>query len=580
MLAAEQALSGLDPLVKALALKRLDRVVAEAARTTQLDDEAHHLRIAAIMLDRRVPEAEYDDAAAIAAEYDQLAKPAPPRRGPWLLVGAALVLVLGIATTITVEVLTRPFDPSTTPAGRVLSRTLGDYVVVVDRPAPSDGALARLRDSASDDRAKRALGNGTAAAMGHLLDTTRALAEASPKGIARKTDAFFAATTTLDQSLQAAKLPYFVDADLLPRPGSPAPLLFSFYIQRDKQVAAAGRHIRVVYLWRLDTLNVRQNYLGYTRARTPAALVLLDQIEDELVRFALPAIPPGQPAELFDENTRLSHPDEVKAIEAKAGEVLRRHYASMPPDLRSDAKRVGELLAKRRTLVEKWQLTLRGQGLELRVPDRLIPREKYSKDLQLRIPRDQLREWDDVHETLLEPATLRAFERLRDRYAASVERHEVQHRIDYARGLVPVPPLVVSMLNVDNPLDAKPGSLAARTRDEMSAYLAELAGKQDSPLLALVLLSRFVLDRDLSGGAYFYATLAVFEGIGQELGLDVDSILGHGDRQSFAKLVFAVVKHTPAEIQKAAGRCWEKQFNAKLPAVQSGSETQNRRWRH
>jgi len=581
VLAAEQALSGLDPLLELLALKRLDRVIAEAARTTQLDDEAHRLRIAAIMLDRRVPEAEYDDDDAISEEYSRLAAPAPPLRGPWLVGGATLGVVLGVAATIAIVVLTRPFDPSKTPAGRVLSRTLGDFIVVADRRPPSDTALARLRDAASDDRAKRALGKGTADAMGHLLDTTRALAEASPSDAKQKTDAFFAATASLDQSLDAAKLPYFVDADLLPRPGNPAPLLFSFYVERDKRVAAAGQQIRVVYLWRLDTLNVRQNYLGYTRARTPAALVLLDQIENELVRLALPAIPPGEPAELFDENTRLSHPGQIKAIEARAGKVLRRYYASMPPELRADAQRVGVLLAKRRTLVEKWQGTLRSQGLEFRVPDRLIPRAKYSKELELRIPRDQLREWDEIHESLLQPETLHAFERLRDRYAASVERHEVQHRVDYARGLVPVPPLIVSMLHVDNPLDAKPGSLAARARDELSAYLTELSEHQDSPLLALVLLSRFVLDRDLPSGPYFYAALAAFEGIGQELGLDVDAMLGRGaDRQRFARLLFAVLKNTPARIQKAARGAWNQQFGAKLSAVHSGSEKQNRPWRH
>lgn len=581
VLAAESALCGLDPVVKLLALKRLDKVVAEASRTTQLDDEVHRLRIAAIMLDRRVPEAEYDDAQAIAAEYNQLPAPPSPRRGPWLLGAAALAVVVGVATVIAVSVLTRPFDPSKTPAGRVLSRTLGDFVVAVDRVPPREAKLARLRDGASDEGAQRALGKGTAEAMGHLLDAARALAEARRADIKPRTDAFFAATTTVDRSLDAAGLPYFVDADLLPRRGAPAPLLFSFYVQRDKRVVAAGQHIRVVYLWRLDTLNVRQNYLGYTRARTPAALVLYDQLENELVRLALPAIPPGEPAELFDENTRLTHPERVKSIEARAGAVIRRHYASMPASLRADAQRVGTLLAKRRMLVEKWQVTLRGQGLALHLPDRLIPRAKYSKDLELRIPRDQLREWDEIHEALLEPGTLHAFERLRDRYAASVERHEVQHRIDYARGLVPVPPLLVSMLHVDNPLDAKPGSLAARARDELSAYLAELAGKQDSPLLALVLLSRFVLDRDLSSGPYFYAALAVFEGIGQQLGLDVDSILGRGaDRQRFAKLLLSVVRSNPSRIRRAAARSWDHQFGAQLPTVQSQSEKRNQPWRH
>ena len=36
-------------------------------------------------------------------------------------------------------------------------------------------------------------------------------------------------------------------------------------------------------------------------------------------------------------------------------------------------------------------------------------------------------------------------ERFRDRYVASVQRHEVQHRLDFDRGLVPVPPSICRM---------------------------------------------------------------------------------------------------------------------------------------
>lgn len=583
VLAAEHALRGLDPLLRWMAKRRLRRYVRRAEQSTSVDDEAHCLRIAALLAEQRVPTAAFDDVDGIAREFAELERPAAPRHGPWL-VGGALVVVLASAVALAfLWIRSRPFDPSRTAAGRLLVGPMEAFVVAADRQPPSTAALAKARDSVKGTSAERALGDAGRGALEQLLGATEALAKARDKGVVPARDAFFTAATGFDRRLAAAKLPYFVDADLLPRPRGVAPLLFGFYVERDKLVQAGSQRVRVVDVWRLDHLNVLQNYLGYTRARTPAALVLFDQIESELVRSAFPAIPPGEYAALVDDKTRLLRPEWAAPIEAHAGRVIRRHFDLLPSE-RADALRIGKLLAQRRALVEKWQPELRAQGLELRVPERLIPRAHYSQDLDLRVPRDQLRQWDAIDEALLEPNNLRAFIRLRDHYVASVERHEVQHRLDYARGLMPIPPIVVRILGVDNPLDAPEGSLAARTRDELSAYLAELAQSRDSPLLQLILLSRFVLDADLAreNPPYFYAAFAAFQGIGQELGLDVDRMLRTRGpmRERFVQLVFAVTDKSPDAIRAAAARCYRKQYGHAVERVKTVREVDHQPWRH
>ncbi len=582
--AAAAALRGVDPLLRVLALRRLDRVLADAERATRVEDATHRLRIAALMLAKGVPEADYDDEAAIAAEHATLGTPRPPRKGPWIVVGTLGTIVVAVTAIVVITIVHRPFDPARTPAGRVFAGPMIDFVVAVNRDAHG-AAAKKARDAATNAAARRALGDATDDALAKVLDATATLAAATPDGAPKAMDALSASAATLDKTLAANKLPYFVDPDLLASAGPPVPTLLGFYVQREKVVRSGDRRERVVHLWRLDRLNVRQGYLGYTRASTPAALVLLDQIETELVRYALPAIPDGEYAALVDETTRIQRADWAKGIEAKAGAVLRKHYALLPPAEHADALRVGKLLARRRALIEKWRRELAGQNRLLRVPDRLIPEAAYSEDLDLRVPRDELYEWDDIHKQLLEKPNLDAFLRLRDRYAATVERHEVQHRLDYARGLVPVPPLIADMLGVENPLAVRPGGLAARTRDEMSAYLASLAGKQDSPLLQLVLLSRFLMDRDAArtSGPYLYAAFGIFQGIGQELGIDVERLLGRhgaGMRDRFVELVFLVTDHTPDEIRAAAARCYEKQYGQPVPSVSTDSDHENQRWRH
>ena len=132
-----------------------------------------------------------------------------------------------------------------------------------------------------------------------------------------------------------------------------------------------------------------------------------------------------------------------------------------------------------------------------------------------------------MHAELLETEPLATFEAFRDDYALDVERHELQHRIDFQRELIPLPADLAELLDIDNPLGIDARSLEARARDEMSAILAALIEARGSPVLGLVLTTRYPTNENHLGGPYSYAAFAAFKGIAGELLLSEKTIDRH-----------------------------------------------------
>ena len=395
------------------------------ATTQHAPDVAQRLRLAYLYgVGQTV--AEPEDTASVAAAAAAL--PAPPsvgRTGPWLVAAlSALVLALG-AGGLWLRHALRPFVPLETPVGNLLGDKLADYAVALSR---HDAAGAQTsRDALSNPAAGGALGPNAVQRMSSVLSSMQALYATSDTESRPRIDAFQNAVTGLDSALEAGGLPYFVDAEMRFAP-EPQPLPMSYYVQRETHARAEGQRHRVVRLWRLDNLGVAQALLGFTRPHTPAAIVLLDQIESDL--------------------------------------------------------------------------------------------------------------------------------------------NEVQHRLDYARGLIPVPAFLCGVLGLENPLDAAYGTLAARSRDEASAYLAEVARTGDSPLLDVVILAHFMLDRRQLGSPYSYAALEVYAALGKALGINVEALLGRSiSRERFARLAEAVWEHSPAELRDAAQRAYAADFGAPLPEV-------------
>lgn len=575
---ARRELGRFDPLIALRGRRLLSAALDRAHLGTNVHDPVHLARIAFLNLAKGSPESDFDDVPAVAAEQQAFAATLrAPRRGPWLTVSLSILLVTSTAAAVVAWRLTRPFDPRTSPDGRALSEHLTGFVIANSR---EDSALRdRARAQATSAAVRKSLGAAPTDRLGELMDAATALDATRESG-----DRMTLAAAALNRALFEAKRPYFVDTDVLPGPVKPQAALLGFYVERESLIRSGSETHRVLHLWRLDHLNLVQGYIGYTRPSMPAATVLLDQVEADLVRYVLPALAEGQPMSLVDEAIELEAESRgqswVLAVNTRGGELLRGYFAATELGRDPAVRRVGELLARRRALVESWRKDLAGLGHVLRIPQRLVPEADYSKDLSLRVPRAQLGEWDTLHAELLEPAPSAAFRRLRDFYVASVERHEVQHRIDFARGLFPIPELLCKQLGVDDPLDTPEGSLRARAREELSAYLASVIASTHSPVLELVLLSRHVFVS--RGGTYWHAALAVFRGIGFELGLDVDAVIGRGviRAERFAKLWASVLERPPAELRAAAERFHQKAHGGPLAAVEVVAHTDHREWRH
>jgi hypothetical protein len=213
-----------------------------------------------------------------------------------------------------------------------------------------------------------------------------------------------------------------------------------------------------------------------------------------------------------------------------------------------------------------------------------VPESDYAAELRYRAPRATLDEWDAIHDELLRPASIATFERLRDRFARSTERHEVQHRIDYTRGLVPVPARIAERLGLEDTLAAPPGSYAARCRDETSAFLAQVAEEEGSPALTLLLLSRFLFDRHEWGTAYSCASVAVFDMLSSALALPgaEGPLVGGGGvlREELARRVIDITGRRAEDIRGAARKTWEEAYGATLARVTVRDVKRHTPWRH
>ncbi len=571
---AAPAVRANDPVVAWLSRRRAHRALFAAEQATRSNDARHVARLAFLRVAGAAADVSPDDLDAVRRAFAAAGGEAPalPPGGPWLTVGIVVTLLAVCAGGWAVSWLRRPFDPHRDALGQALGDELPSYLIAIGRnpsaPPPHVQSSAR-----------RALGADGAHALDALFASIRGVAQDPPA-----TDPFFAAAGTLDASLARAGAPYFVDADVLAAREHTRAMVYSFYVEREREATSHSPSppVRVLFVWRLDTLNVTQPFLGYTHPRASVALVLFDQIEEELIDRVLPSLHRGEPMDLVDAESADAAIPWQRDLQARASDIVAESFAG-DADAAALA-RMGDLIARRRAIVRKWKAELPLVGVSLVPPRRLVPEVDYAAELRHRAPKATLDEWDDVHDELLRPASIATFERLRDRFARSTERHEVQHRIDYARGLVPVPARIAERLGLDDTLAAPPGSYAARCRDETSAYLAQVAEEEGSPALTLLLLSRFLFDRHEWGTAYSCASLAVFDMLSPALGVpgaEGPLVRGGGVlREELARRVIDITGRRAEDIRDAARKTWEEAYAATLPKVTVREVVRHAAWRH
>lgn len=526
-----------------------------------------------------------DELGAILAEGRREAEARAKKRTRVVVAAIAALLVAAAATALAVRLRGAPFDPRRAPVGHALAEELAAYSATLGRDpdASPEEAERRIVTGA----AARELGPAGADALRRLVGALSQVARHPADRAA--SDALLSATGALNAAMGERSLPYFVDPQVFRVSVGAQPIVYAYYIDRARVAEPEARgsdgdgaRVKVLHLWRIDSLVVSKPALGYTRPQAGAALVLLDQVERELVDVVLPALAPGEGLELLDRESRDPASPWQRELAARAGEVVRASFRGAEDEAR--LARLGELLVQRRRLVARWTADLRALGLTLREPSRLVPDAAYEEELSHRVPRASLEAWATLHKELLGEGNVATFERLRDRFASATERHEVQHRLDYARGLFPVPRPLASRLGIANPLDVDPTSLAARARDEASAYLAQMAAAELPAALTLVTVARFLLDKALWGDPYGYAALAVLDALADEATTRAreEEVVEAGAvrRERVAERVLALTDLPDAQLRDVARRAYVRLFGDAVSAVTTREIARNRTFRH
>jgi len=291
-------------------------------------------------------------------------------------------------------------------------------------------------------------------------------------------------------------------------------------------------------------------------------MVLLDQIEEELVERVLPALADGAPMPMFPPGETSNSP-EGNAIEAQGGKDLRSDVATLPDFEPARARELGETVRARRALFVKWAQQAKDRGMSLKLPARLAfdvnVLERQSAGL---LPGAEVRELRRLQERLARPEMKRAYDVFFDAFTASIERHEVQHRLDFMR---PIPTLE----RIDSILPPGRGPASERIRFkiliETSAYLAQLARDDRLVHANFSRLMQFVVNPPMRGLPESYAALVITEELARELNVTDGARLHHDhafDLARFARAHQMIVATPTADLRGAAARTWSRLFRA------------------
>jgi hypothetical protein len=161
-----------------------------------------------------------------------------------------------------------------------------------------------------------------------------------------------------------------------------------------------------------------------------------------------------------------------------------------------------------------------------------------------------------------------AFTAVRDALAASVERHEVQHRLDALAARTVMPKALEDSVGPLLDGAGKERRGASRARAELSAYLAELARDPKTTRVGLTMIARFLFDRRAHGTGESYAAVIILDGLAEalEVGDRSPLVVRHQvDRHAAARDYLALSTMPPEKLREAAQKLWEKLFEAPLP---------------
>lgn len=521
---ALSALVAFDPLLRDAARRRYHRFVEDALLAAPVGaDPKHVLRLAYLLAHRARPK-DPADWYGVDEAYKRARAGGTPRASRlWLATWTCVIALLaaGIAGTMflvgamreppRMDATRRPAPPPTgafatggeprrsVAVERLLSTDLPRHMVALSHwhrrgaDETDTGAIDATAKAVMSDDVLEALGPGGARRLEQMLRNARILAGTYPtnlagvKSLERAGEEFLDATGGLDDELAARNLGYVVDADIVTHhaDGGKTPFTTAFEVTWIDVWRAGRETVRALHVKRIDRLNYGPAALGFTRKTLRDAIVLTEEIDEQVARFLLPALA-GEPIDLTDDAADGAW---VADVQTRAGDNARAELAGVTVDL-------GSILAR------------------------------------------------------------------------NISRHEVQHRLDLAMARAPhMPAALAEYVGKEKRDDGDERPFATRARDELSAYLSEIARDDATPKTTLAMLSRHVFDEGLWGTAESYATLVIFEELARAAGIAlpgpfVEDRLIKRDRVAY--VFVKLVDGSGADLRATAKKAWEQLFDREL----------------
>ncbi len=462
------------------------------------------------------------------------------------------------------------------PARDVFENALPDFVIALDRwgrnPEQQSGSIS---DDLRDARAavvgafrKAELSSELLADFETLIDSCMKTAEVPDKELDDAADAMMKATLTLNDAIATAGLGFFVDADILShRSGTRSVLLFSFEIERVVLYRSGGHDVRTLLVRRLDNLNWTYSLLGFTSPKRRDAVVIANKLDEHLMDL-LPALSKEIRMDPFHLSVKDSETAWFNPLRRLATEIIREELGGAGDE---DLQRLGDLLARRVEIYQEWNELLEARRMSIDPPSQLKIEWKYRREMEGLVTHKAMDELDEIQNALAKPAIRLAYQNVHDHFAQSVERHEAQHRLDYAKlYTLPMPDALAEYVGDLPDGLAGQGTLAASALAEMSAYLSELARDPLTPKLNLTLLVRYLLDKGAWGMGESYAALVIVEGLADELGIEhEDFVIRRSiNRDTIAEVYKQLCEVESDRFQDAAILLWARSFETELPVLE------------
>jgi hypothetical protein len=378
----------------------------------------------------------------------------------------------------------------------------------------------------------------------------------------------------LDAAIQSEGLAYYVDAEVLSEGaiGQHRVYLSTFVVENVAIYEADSRTVRALRLRRLDRLNFARAVLGFTRPQVRDALVLMERVEEHLVQAIVPALAEGGAMPIADEHDAAGR-EIMTAVGRVAADGVREEAAIWMGGDGARAYELGALLARRHAFFGAWSERLLDRGIVLREPDTYVLDRAGYAPLEGALTPAERRDLDEIAEALEDEDHQRTYRAIEARFVASIERHEVQHRLDFEMGtLGTLPPRLEGMVGPLRRGDLV-NPLAERANAELSAYLSEIARDATIARANLALLVRNLFDVRLWGTPECYAALVVLEGLADRAGIAHGSVVvGHGiDRGQVARLHLALASRPDEALRTSAEQLWAELYGRALPGLRTSA---------